>query len=293
MGWKRLNLDQVHKSKVLRVAITGLTGRMGISIAHELSKMSNAALCAAIVGREDTKNIAEFNKIRTIKILPCNTLYNNDEKLPLHDIDVIIDFSAPDLSVICAQHAAEYGIPLVIGTTGFTPEHKEILRKVYEKIAVVISGNMSVGVSLLMSMVKMIAKVLPNDFDVEIREMHHRHKVDAPSGTALMLAEHICENRGTDDNISNSDNKICYGRTGARQRGEIGISSLRGGEITGDHEVHFLGEDEHIICRHVANNRNIFARGAIRAAHWVVSQPPGKYSMSNVLDDYHHKGSQK
>ena len=169
----------------------------------------------------------------------------------------------------------------IIGTTGFTPEQEERITAAARHACIVKSGNMSLGVNLLSGLVKKAAAALGDDWDIEVVEMHHRHKVDAPSGTALMLGEAAAQGRGV-----SLDDKIDSGRhgiTGARRSGDIGFATLRGGSVIGDHQVILAGESERLVLGHIAENRDIFARGALRAALWAQGRDPGLYHMADVL----------
>jgi 4-hydroxy-tetrahydrodipicolinate reductase len=196
-------------------------------------------------------------------------------------IDGVLDFTAPSASVITAGLAAQARIVHIIGTTGFSPEEEAKLEAAARHAAIVKSGNMSLGVNLLAALTEMVAKALDADFDIEIMEMHHKHKVDAPSGTALLLAKAAAKGRG----LELSENAVMSreGHTGARPAGSIGFATLRGGSVVGDHSVIFAGEGERIELSHKAEDRQIFARGAVKAAIWAHGRHPGLYSMRDVL----------
>lgn len=194
----------------------------------------------------------------------------------------VVDFTAPQASVALSGLAAEAGVAHVIGTTGFDAAQLAAIGAAAQRIAVVRAGNMSLGVNLLVQLTRRVAAALDADFDIEIVEAHHRHKVDAPSGTALMLAEAAAQGRGVSlDAVAERGRD---GITGARERGAIGLSAVRGGDIVGEHDVIFAGMGERIVLRHVATDRAIFARGALKAAHWALGRPPGRYDMLDVLD---------
>ena len=195
--------------------------------------------------------------------------------------DVLVDFSAPAALQTNLDAAVKVGIPIVIGTTGLGEAHHAAIDRAAEEIAVLRTGNTSLGVTLLAHLVREAAKRLDSDWDIEIVEMHHRRKVDAPSGTALLLGEAAAEGRG----ISLEDNKESGrdGNTGARKEGAIGFAALRGGTVAGEHSVILAGEEERITLSHSAENRMIFARGAIRAAEWLRGRDEGRYTMEEVL----------
>jgi 4-hydroxy-tetrahydrodipicolinate reductase len=193
----------------------------------------------------------------------------------------IIDFTAPDASVEFAALAAQARAVHVIGTTGLGPDHLAKIRAAARHAVIVRAGNMSLGVNLLLGLTRRVAAALDADWDIEIVEAHHRMKVDAPSGTALMLGQAAAEGRGI--TLAGHTEAGRHGMTGARQLGAIGFSSIRGGDVVGEHDVIFAGEGERIILRHVATDRALFARGALRAAIWGQDRKPGEYDMTDVL----------
>lgn len=196
--------------------------------------------------------------------------------------DVLIDFSAPAALEEHLELAVTAKKPIVIGTTGLEERHHWLIDQASEEIAVLQTGNTSLGVTLLAALVREAAARLGPDWDIEIVESHHRMKVDAPSGTALLLGDAAAAGRGTtlaDAKVSGRD-----GITGARDDGAIGFAALRGGTIAGDHSVMFLSEHERLTLSHLAENRSIFARGALKAATWLRGQKPGRYSMNDVLN---------
>ncbi len=195
--------------------------------------------------------------------------------------DVLVDFSAPAALAENLGAALTAGVPIVVGTTGLEAEHHEALDEVAKGIAVLQTGNTSLGVTLLAHLVREAAAKLSDDWDIEIVEMHHRMKVDAPSGTALLLGEAAAEGRGID--LASHSERGRDGLTGAREKGAIGFAALRGGTVAGEHSVYFAGEQERIQLTHLAENRMIFAHGAIKAALWLTGKEPGRYTMPQVL----------
>ena len=198
------------------------------------------------------------------------------------DSDVLIDFSAPAALAATLHAAVVAGTPIVVGTTGLEVEHHAAIDKAARSIAVLQTGNTSLGVTLLAALVETAAARLGPDWDIEIVEMHHRRKVDAPSGTAILLGEAAA--RGRDIDLSAHSERGRDGITGARGEGAIGFASLRGGTVAGDHSVLFAGPDEVVTLSHRAETRAIFARGAVRAATWLTGRAPGRYRMADVLD---------
>ncbi|WP_298674151.1 4-hydroxy-tetrahydrodipicolinate reductase [uncultured Sphingomonas sp.] len=195
--------------------------------------------------------------------------------------DVLVDFSAPAALEANLAAAVSAGTPIVIGTTGLNAAHHALIDKAAQTIAVLQTGNTSLGVTLLAALVREAAERLGTEWDIEIVEMHHRHKVDAPSGTATLLGEAAAAGRGTTLGEVRVDGRA--GLTGARTEGTIGFSSLRGGSVVGDHQVVFAGEGERIELGHRGEDRTIFARGAVKAALWLAGKPAGRYRMDEVL----------
>ena len=203
---------------------------------------------------------------------------SDDPGAAIANADAVIDFTSPPVSVALARIASHAGVVHVIGTTGFSPQDENEIAEAARRTVIVKSGNMSLGVTLLAALVKRAAEALP-DFDVEILEMHHRLKVDAPSGTALLLGRAAAEGRG----VALEAEGARTGFTGPRRVGTVGFASLRGGTVVGEHQVILAGPHERIVLGHIAENRTIFARGAIAAAKWGRSRTPGLYGMTDVL----------
>lgn len=197
------------------------------------------------------------------------------------DSDVLVDFSSPHALEANLDAAAAVGVPIVVGTTGLEERHHFLCDNAAESIAVLQTGNTSLGVTLLAHLVREASRRLGEDWDIEVVETHHRMKVDAPSGTALLLGQAAAEGRVID--LTAQSERGRDGITGARAAGAIGFASLRGGTVAGDHSVLFLGDDERISLSHLAENRRIFAKGAVRAAQWLIGKPAGRYAMPEVL----------
>lgn len=195
--------------------------------------------------------------------------------------DVLVDFSSPHALEANLDAAAAAGIPIVVGTTGLEERHHWLCDTAAERTAVLQTGNTSLGVTLLAHLVREAASRLGDDWDIEIVETHHRMKVDAPSGTALLLGEAAAAGRGVQ--LADASVRGRDGITGAREAGTIGFAALRGGTVAGDHTVHFLADNERLSLSHLAENRLIFARGAVRAAQWMLGKPAGRYTMPEVL----------
>ena len=195
--------------------------------------------------------------------------------------DALVDFSHPDALEANLDAAVAAGVPILVGTTGLEERHLWLCDHAAQDIPVLQTGNTSLGVNMLVHLVREAALRLDADWDIEIVEMHHRRKVDAPSGTALMLGAAAAEAR--EIRLHEASERGRDGITGARVRGAIGFASLRGGTVAGDHSTIFAGEDERIVLSHTAENRSIFARGAVRGAQWLIGQTPGRYTMAQVL----------
>lgn len=196
--------------------------------------------------------------------------------------DVVIDFTTPEASVDLAARAAAAGVALIVGTTGLSGEHAGRIDEAAEKVPVVRTGNFSLGVNMLMGLVAQAARALPAEaYDIEVFEAHHRRKVDAPSGTALMLGEAAARGRGVD--FASVQRRARDGMAGPRPTGEIGFSVMRGGDIIGEHSVTFAADEEILTISHSARDRGLFARGAVAAAKWAAGQTPGTYDMQDVL----------
>ena len=235
------------------------------------------AVAAVIEGREEVALAARFDRPG------ADGPGLVDLETALSAAQVVIDFSTPEASTHLAGACAARGGPaLVIGTTGLSAEQIAAIDAAAARIPIVRAGNFSLGVNMLMGLVRQAAKALPaRDYDVEIFEAHHRRKVDAPSGTALMLGEAAAQGRGVQ--LDEVARRVRDGITGARPVGEIGFSVLRGGDIIGEHSVTFAADDEILTLSHSARDRGLFARGAVEAARWAAGRPPGAYDMQDVL----------
>jgi 4-hydroxy-tetrahydrodipicolinate reductase len=273
----------------LKVAIAGAGGRMGAANIRAVHAAHGARLHAALSGIRvhaafDRAGNAAIGKDAGVfaGLEPLGVLITDDIEAALRGADAIIDFTAPAASVALARRAAKGGLVHIIGTTGCTAEDDAAIRQAGANGArIVKAGNFSLGINLLAGLVQQAAAALGEEFDVEIVEMHHNRKVDAPSGTALMLGEAAAAGRGIA--LAEHAERGRDGITGARQRGAIGFASLRGGTVVGEHTVILAGEAERIELTHRAESRTIFANGAVRAALWAATQPAGFYDMADVL----------
>jgi len=263
----------------MRLVVAGAGGRMGRTLVKAIADSKEFALAGAL---EDARSPLIGWDSGTLAGLPENgvKLVGDAEPL-LPKADGIIDFTAPVASIAFASLAAKGGKVHILGTTGLSAADEAKIKDAAKSAVIVKSGNMSVGVNLLAALTKRVAKTLNKAFDIEILEMHHNQKVDAPSGTALLLARAAAEGRGLD--LEKHSAKSREGHTGARRAGDIGFASLRGGTVVGEHSVIFAGPAERLELTHKAEDRMIFARGALHAALWARNQKPGLYSMMDVL----------
>jgi len=263
----------------MRLVVTGAAGRMGRTLVKAISETPGVTLAGALE-RPDAAALGQDAGVLA-GLGPLGVAITDDPLPLLIDADGIVDFSAPAATVELAALAAQARIAHVIGTTGLSAADGDRLCAAARHAAIVRSGNMSLGVNLLAGLVRLAAEALGEEFDIEIVEMHHRNKVDAPSGTALMLGEAAAAGRGIE--LKGNSERGRDGLTGARRKGAIGFASLRGGGVIGDHSAVFAGDGERITLSHQAEDRALFARGALKAALWARGQKPGLYAMSDVL----------
>ncbi|WP_319825528.1 4-hydroxy-tetrahydrodipicolinate reductase [Thalassovita sp.] len=261
------------------IVVTGASGRMGQMLIRTILDSDKCKL-VGVVEREGHDWVGQ-DVGACMGGAPIGVVVSDDPLETFLHAQAVIDFTAPAATVEFAAIAAQARCVHVIGTTGMSSEDLAKVHAAARHAVVVRAGNMSLGVNLLVQLTKKVAAALDEDFDIEVIEAHHNRKVDAPSGTALMLGEAAAEGRGVAlDNVSDRGRD---GITGARERGHIGFSAIRGGDIVGEHDVLFAAPGERIILRHVATDRAIFARGAVKAALWGQGQKPGEYDMMDVL----------
>ena len=261
-----------------RIAITGAAGRMGKTLIEAVNQSNGLSVCAAIERSGSSvigTDAGELAGIGNLDVAVIEGIENAPE------FDVLIDFTRPEVTMANLANCRQRGSAIVIGTTGFDETQKSEIAAASKDIGVVFAPNMSVGVNLSLKLLETAAKVLGDDVDIEIIEAHHRHKVDAPSGTALRMGEVVAEALGR-----NLKDCAVYGRegqTGARDRKTIGFETIRAGDIVGDHTVMFAGEGERIEITHKASSRMTFASGAVRASEWLMGRDAGLYDMQDVL----------
>ena len=263
----------------MRLVVVGAAGRMGRMLIRAIHQAEGCTLVAAI---ERPGSAALGDDAGILAGLPASGVkVTSDAATAFAAADGVLDFTAPDATVAFARLAADAGILHVVGTTGLEPRHLAELAEAAKRTPIIRSGNMSLGVNLLAALVRKVAATLGTDWDIEIVEMHHRMKVDAPSGTAVLLGEAAAEGRAVDlaeKRVAGRD-----GITGAREAGTIGFAALRGGTVIGDHKVIFAGAGERLELAHVAEDRSLFAQGAIKAALWGRGREARLYSMADVL----------
>ncbi len=267
---------------MIRAIVTGAAGRMGSLIVRAVRDAEGFSLVGA-TERPGTAAVGLDAGLAAglgmLEVAVCDTL---DKAIQLAGgADVVIDFTQPQASAAHADVCARQKVALVVGSTGFSSEARERITAAAKLVPIVMSPNMSVGVNLVIRVAAELAQVLGTGYDVEILDLHHRHKIDAPSGTALRLGEVIAEALGRDPKKSLVFSR--KGPIGERSRGEIGIQALRGGDVVGEHTVLFLGDGERIELTHRTTSRDGFATGAVRAARWLAGKAPGLYTMRDVL----------
>jgi len=266
-------------SELPGVVITGASGRMGQMLVNEIGGSDRLRLIGAVerpghdwIGRDLGAAMGGAATGVTV---------TDDPVEAIAPAEIVIDFTTPEATLDHAELTAQARAVHVIGTTGFTDEQIARIAAAARHATIVRAGNMSLGVNLLVQLTKQVAAALDADFDIEVVEAHHRHKVDAPSGTALMLGEAAAEGRSVQ--LADVSARGRDGITGARAIGEIGFSAIRGGDVVGEHDVIFAAEGERIVLRHLATDRRIFARGALKAAQWALGKGPGEFDMLDVL----------
>jgi len=271
-------MSEPQNVKDVKIGILGAAGRMGGALVRSVLDTRGATLSAALE-REGHPSLG-LDAGQLSGAGPCGVALA--AKLPTRvETDVWIDFSSPAATVNHARAAAESGIALVVGTTGLDPAQKAELGALAQRIPIMFAPNMSVGVNVLLKLVADAARLLGPSYDLEIVETHHRGKRDAPSGTALALAQAVADASGRD--LSKTARYERHGDVGPRTAEEIGVQTLRGGDVVGDHTVYFLGLGDRVEITHRASSRETFSRGAVRAALWLPSQKPGLYDMRDVL----------
>jgi len=263
----------------MKIGIVGCAGRMGRML---MAETVATAGCELVGGTERAGGDFVGHDLGVLAGLEPLGITATDDPAALFDAaDVVIDFTVAATAQGHADLAGRYGTALILGTTGLDTAAQEAVEQASRRAAIVQAANFSLGVNLLLGLTERVAGILGDDYDIEIVEMHHRHKVDAPSGTALALGRAAAAGRGVDlDAVSD---RVRDGHTGARRKGDIGFATLRGGDVVGDHTVLFAADGERIELTHKATSRAVFVKGAVRSAVWSSWQPPGLYSLRDVL----------
>lgn len=261
-----------------RVIVAGAGGRMGRMLVRAVSEAEGAELVGATEWTGSPMVGGDAGEVAGIGRNGVRIVAENSE---LPEADVVIDFTTPSATLEMARHAAEGGVRMVIGTTGFSDEEGDRLRETLRETPVVMASNYSVGVTLALQLIRQAAAILGPEYDAEIIEAHHRHKVDAPSGTALSMGASVAGGRGVD--LKETAVYAREGVTGERRSGDIGFAVIRAGSIVGEHTAMFAADEERLEIRHVATDRMAFARGAVRAGGWLMAQDAGWYDMRDVL----------
>ena len=264
----------------LSIGVVGCGGRMGRTLINQIIHTEGCSLAGG-TEREDHHALGKDLGALAGLEEPLGLIASSDRQALFERSDAVIDFTVPDTTALLAPLAVETNTAHIIGTTGLDEDQARIVAKAAQETVVIQSPNFSLGVNLLMALTRQVAQTLNPEFDIEIVEMHHRHKVDAPSGTALGLGHAAAEGRGV--NLNDVADRGRDGITGARKEADIGFASLRGGNVVGDHTVVFAADDERIELTHKAGDRTIFARGAVHAALWSRGKAANYYTISNIL----------
>lgn len=262
----------------LSIAIAGASGRMGRMLIEAVRANPDMRLSAAL----DQAHSPMIGTDAGLALgVQTGVMITNDVEAAMRVSDVLIDFTRPEGTLAHLAICEKLGRKIIIGTTGFDAAGKQAIAKAGESIGVVFSANMSVGVNVTLKLLALAAQHLHNDYDIEIFEAHHKHKVDAPSGTALAMGEAVAQ--AMDKSLNDIAEWARHGHTGAREKGTIGFSVMRGGDVVGDHTVFFAGEGERIEITHRSSSRMTYAQGSMKAARYLMSQPAGVYTMQDVL----------
>lgn len=264
----------------MKITIIGAGGRMGKMLLTEVLQHPAEYTLAGAVDRSDCDCMGRDAGL-LVGLNAANVNVTADAAAAIAKSDAVIEFSSPQATLAHNRICAERGVAHIIGTTGLDSKDEDVLHDGAKKIPIVYAPNMSLGINLLIALVEQAAARLKEDYDIEIFEAHHRHKIDAPSGTALALGRAAAKGRGV--KLEDVGVYQRHGFTGDRKAGSIGFSVFRGGDVVGDHTVTFAGSGERIEISHLASNRVIYARGAVQAARWAKSQKPGLYSMRDML----------
>lgn len=275
-----------QSDKQISVGVLGCTGRVSRLIIAELLKgqWKPMSFAGGTVRPQSRNNGEDIGLL--IGHAPIGIAATNDTEAVIERSDVVIDFTTPEATAAAIPLISKHGKAYVVATTGLSAQQEEALRTATNKVPILYTANTSIGVTMLQALVQQVAATLDDSWDIEIMETHHKHKVDAPSGTALALGKAAAKGRGIDHDKQAVLSR--EGHTGPRIQGNIGYATQRGGDVFGEHSVSFFGEGERIELMHKAHDRSLFAKGSLKAARWLVSQGPGLYSMHDVLNTGHN-----
>ncbi len=263
----------------VKISIPGGNGRMGKTLIKEIIQNENLELSNSYCLPNEKEKGLDLGTL--VGHNPIDKILTDNPLSIIEDTDVIIDFTVPEASIFHIEKAATYKIPIVIGTTGFSNEQFDKIKSFSNKIPIVYSANFSIGISIMKKLIKDATKNLGTDWEIEIFEAHHNKKIDSPSGTALLLGSAAASARGK--NLDNVKRLSREGIIGKRKKEEIGFSVVRGGNVVGEHSIKFFNSDERLEINHLAHDRSIFAKGAIRSAIWALNQKPGFFTLDHVL----------
>ena len=263
-----------------RISIPGGNGRMGKTLIKEIIENENLELANSYCLPNEIEKGLDLGTL--VGHNPINKMLTDNLSSIFEDTDVIIDFTVPEASILHVEKAANYQIPIVIGTTGFSNKQFDIIKSFSNKIPIVYSANFSIGITVMKNLIKDATKNLGPDWEIEIFEAHHNKKVDSPSGTALLLGSAAASSRG--QNIDDVKQLSREGIIGKRKKDEIGFSVVRGGNVIGEHSIKYFNADERLEINHIANDRSIFAKGAIRSALWTLNKRSGFFNLDQVLE---------
>ena len=262
-----------------KISIPGGNGRMGKTLIKEIIENENLELANSYCLPDEKEKGLDLGTL--VGHNPIDKILTDNSSSIFQDTDVIIDFTVPEASILHVEKAATYKIPIVIGTTGFSNEQFDKIKSFSNQIPIVYSANFSVGITIMKKLINDTTKNLGSDWEIEIFEVHHNKKVDSPSGTALLLGSEAAKARGK--NLDDIKQLSREGIIGKRKKDEIGFSVVRGGNVVGEHSIKYFNGDERLEINHIANDRSIFAKGAIRSAIWTLNQKPGLFTLDHVL----------
>ncbi len=263
----------------IKISIPGGNGRMGKTLIKEIMDSKNLEMSNSSCLPDEKEKGLDLGTL--VGRNPLNKILTDNLLSIFEETDIIIDFTIPEASIFHVEKAADNNIPIVIGTTGFSNEEFDKIKSFSNKIPIVYSANFSIGIAIMKKLIADATQNLGKDWEIEVFETHHNKKVDSPSGTALLLGSAAASVRG--QNLDDVKRLTRHGIVGKRKKDEIGFSVIRGGNVVGEHSIKYFNGDERLEINHIANNRSIFAKGAIRSAVWALNQKPGFFTLDHVL----------